>query len=295
MSVVLIVDDAEMDRRLAGRLLQEDPDLQVKYAADGATALAMVDSAEPDVVVTDLQMPELDGLELVTHLRMKHPRVPVILMTAHGSEAIAARALEQGAASYVPKIQLPTKLLETVHDILALARADRTYERLIECSVRSQFEFVLDNDLALIDPLVDLVQQMVSSMGICDAPEQLQVGVALEQALHNAIFHGNLQLSAEELHGPRPQRDAVVEQRRRSPPYSSRRTRVFVVITRDEARLVVRDEGPGYDVARLFPKEGVSQEGRRGLVLIRSFMDEVNFNDAGNEIVMIKRHRTADE
>ena len=74
----------------------------------------------PDVVVTDVQMPEMDGLEFVTAARDLHPDVPVILMTAHGSERCALEALERGAASYVPKSQLVDTLLASVMQVLSL-------------------------------------------------------------------------------------------------------------------------------------------------------------------------------
>src|SRR5262245_45452321 len=226
MTVVLVVDDSEMDRRLAGRLLQEVQNFEVMFAEDGAKALSLIGQSEPDVVVTDLQMPYMTGLELVTNVRFRHPRVPVILMTAHGSEAIAAQALEIGAASYVPKSQLADKLLETVHDILALSRANRTYERLVECSTRSQFEFQLENDPELVKPLVDLVQQMAMSMEVCEPGGELQVGVALEQAILNSIYHGNLELTADQLKQPQSIRQSLIDDRRATSPYATRRTYV---------------------------------------------------------------------
>jgi CheY-like chemotaxis protein len=287
--VVLIVDDSEMDRRLAGRLLQDDPEMEILFAEDGAKALAVVEKSAPDLVVTDLQMPRMDGLELVTNMRIKHPHVPVVLMTAHGSELVAAQALEQGAASYVPKSQLADKLLETVRNVFSLARADRTYKRLIECSTRSHFEFELENEPALISPLVDLVQQMVSSMGLCAATGQLQIAIALEHALQNAIHHGNLELSVHDMRQPRDQRNVLVERRRIMHPYSRRRVHVKVSITRSEARFVVRDEGPGFDVASVSPQGVGDEQGRRGLFLMRTFMDEVTFHGHGNEVVLVKR------
>ena len=57
----------------------------------------------PAVVLTDLQMPGLDGLALVQEIREKYPRLPVILMTAHGSEDVAILALRAGATNYVPE------------------------------------------------------------------------------------------------------------------------------------------------------------------------------------------------
>lgn len=290
MPSVLIVDDSELDRRVAGQLLAEDPELELSFATNGREALDRVGESEPDLVVTDLQMPELDGLELVTHLRMHFPRVAVVLMTAHGSELIATQALERGAASYVPKSQLADKLLETVSDILALARANRTYERLIDCSTRTQFEFQLENDPELIGPLVTLVQQMVAGMRLCDTTGQLQIGVALEQALLNAMLHGNLELSALDLKQPAAMRSALIDRQQHRAPYSERRVVTEARLTRDEVRLVVRDEGHGFDVAKWFPQEGVTQGTRRGLVLMRAFMDDVTFNERGTEVTMVK-HR----
>jgi CheY-like chemotaxis protein len=289
MPKVLIVDDAEMDRRLAGRLLEEDPQIELRFARDGEEALNLIEESPPDVVVTDLQMPKMDGLALVTHLRLHFPHVAVILMTAHGSESTASEALAQGAASYVPKSQLAEMLLDTVQDIAALAQADRTYERLIDCSRSTQFEFDLENDCDLVKPLVALVQQMLNGMALWDATGQLQLGVALEQAVLNAILHGNLELTSAAMREAGANREKLIARRRQELPYADRKVFVHIQVSRKEARLIVRDEGAGFNVSEIFPREGVDQVGRRGLVLMRSFMDTVQFNDRGNEVTLIKR------
>ena len=74
----------------------------------------------PDLIVTDLQMPRMDGLALVEAVRSDHPSVPVVLITAHGSEDIAAKA-RSGAASYVPKRHLAQDLAAVVTHIIAMA------------------------------------------------------------------------------------------------------------------------------------------------------------------------------
>lgn len=169
MPVVLVVDDSQVDQRRVGGLLPKDLDWLVEYANNGREAIEYMELSVPDVVITDMMMPEMDGIELVSRIRVEFPEVPVILITAHGSEQLAVEALEQGATSYVPKDQMSTKLRETVEQVLALARADRTYSRLIECLARTQYEFSLDNDPTLIPPLVDLVQQMLAGMRCCNA------------------------------------------------------------------------------------------------------------------------------
>src|SRR6185437_678005 len=115
---VLVVDDSAVDRHMAGGIVQKIEGWQATFASDGREALELLQQHLPDVVLTDLQMPEMDGLELVQAIHAKHPLVPVILMTAHGSEEIAMQALQNGAASYVPKKSLARDLADTLEGVL---------------------------------------------------------------------------------------------------------------------------------------------------------------------------------
>lgn len=297
MPKILIVDDSEVDRRIVGGLLEKIGGVELQFAKNGREAITCLRQSTPDLVLTDLQMPERDGLELVRAIRLHYAQVPVVLMTAHGSDALAIQALEEGAVGYVAKSQLGARLVESVEEVLALARADRTYERLIGCLRRHVFQFSLDNDPALLDPLVDLVQQILSGIGLCDANRRFRVGAALKAALVNALFRGNLELSVEQLdsardgdlHGPELE---VVDVRRRQSPYRDRRIAVDATISPAEATFVVRDEGPGFDWQATLahaPAESIESGSGRGLVLIRAFIDEVKFNPRGNEITLVVR------
>ncbi len=296
MTRILVVDDSAVDRRLASGLLEGVPNVEIEYAENGLEALEQMKVREPDLVLTDLQMPKFDGLKLVQAMGLHHSAVPVVLMTRQGSEEIAIEALKQGAASYVPKSQLAERLAETITHVLARVDTSRSYERLIECSKKTEFVFELTNDAALIDPLTDLVQQIVVSMGVCTNAERLRMGLALEEALLNAIYHGNLEISGEDLQSARESlmtkgKDIVAERKTKS-PYKDRRVHVHVQILPGEARFVVRDEGGGFDVAQIpeaTDADAIEGEAGRGLVLMRTFMDEVKFNDAGNEVTLIKR------
>ncbi|MFO0896924.1 MAG: response regulator [Pirellulales bacterium] len=297
MTNVLVVDDSAVDRRLAGGLLEKQSSVHVSYATDGNDALRQLDAALPDLVLTDLQMPEMTGLELVDAIVRRYPLLPVVLMTAQGSEQIAVEALHRGAASYVPKASLAESLVPTVMNVLTVSRADDSYDRMMSCLEESRWTFVLENDYTLIGPLVQLFRKTVLGMGLCDETTQLQVGIALEEALLNALYHGNLELTPEDLanlgydlhHAHEPN---TVEQRRRLAPYSQRIIRLEAQISRNEARFVVCDEGPGFDHASLpDPMEALSQDSSRGrgLTHMRLFMDDVTFNAAGNEVTLIKR------
>ena len=199
MSTILIVDDTAVDRHLAGGLLARNPNMEICYAKNGVEALEVIEFRLPDLVVTDLQMPELDGLGLVTAIGKDYPDVPVILMTAHGSENVAAQALANGAASFVPKSDLSSSLLETVMQILVMNETDSRYRKLIACTTKTDFEFDLPNDPSLIEPLIDLVRQVAVSQGFVPQNNRVQMAVALEQAIVNAMVRGNLELSPNEM------------------------------------------------------------------------------------------------
>ena len=302
MTTILVVDDSKVDQRIVGGLLEKNDRLTIAYADNGAEALERMNRVLPDLVVSDLQMPIVDGLELVTLIRTHYPGVPVVLITAHGSEEIAVAALERGAASYVPKSQLADLLLDTVEQVLAMARAERGQTHLLRYLSDTEFNFVLENDPELIAPLVNHVQQILSAVKLCDETGRIQIGVALEEALLNALYHGNLEISSEELQELRSElvdggELDPIEERRTLEPYCNRKIHVYGKITNSQARFVIRDEGPGFDVANVpDPQvlENLEKESGRGLVLIQSFMDEVHFNEQGNELVLIKRRSTAD-
>ena len=163
-------------------------------------------------------MPEMDGLQLVKAVRLRYPHVPVILITGHGSETLAAEALQQGAASYVPKSQIQSLLVESINQVLELSRGEANYRRLIEHTTATEFHFELTNEEELIEPLIILVQQMVAGMDLSDAAGRLQVGVALEHAVLNAMYHGNLELTTPEVRADQARADeegyqSVVRQR----------------------------------------------------------------------------------
>lgn len=297
MRTILVVDDSAVDRRLVGGVLEKESHWKVEYAENGRAALERISEVAAEVVVTDLNMPDLDGLELVKRLRRSHPQVPVILVTAFGSEYLAAEALHRGAANYVPKSQVAQRLVHTVREVLSLLRVRQNYRNLVESMDRTEFSFTLPNDPSLIDPLVDLIQRTLGGMHLCDPASLTQVGVAVREALWNALLHGNLELGTEELQGARSSRTnsrgfTALERRRAESPYCDRKIRVHASIARHEAKFVIRDEGPGFELTAVpnpMSPGAVESPRGRGLSLMRSFMDSVVYNQRGNEVTMTKR------
>jgi two-component system, chemotaxis family, protein-glutamate methylesterase/glutaminase len=103
---IMLVDDSAVIRRLLSDVLSVDPTLEVAdTAADGRIALAKLAAVNPDLVILDVEMPEMDGLETLTEIRKRSPRLPVIMfssLTERGA-AVTLEALALGANDYVAK------------------------------------------------------------------------------------------------------------------------------------------------------------------------------------------------
>ena len=292
MPTVLVVDDSAVDRRLVSGLLKKLGDLRIQFATNGEEALASMHRNAPDLVVSDLVMPHMDGLALVSAVRSTFPGVPVILMTAKGSEETVVEALKHGAASYVPKRSLGEVLAETVRNVLSSASKQRSHTKLMSCIEKVEYTVVLDNDTALVDPLVDYLQDGISQMQLCDRVDCTRVAVALREALLNAMYHGNLEVGSELREKGLREYHALAQERSAQVPYRDRRIVVHTQLSPDEVVVIVRDEGKGFDPSELpdpTDPANIDKLSGRGLLLMKTLMDEVAYNDLGNAVTLVKR------
>ena len=196
-TTLLVVDDSEFEHQVIARLLKSMKGLRLIFASGGLQALETVRRESPHLILTDLIMPDMDGLELVQEVRTNFPSIPLILMTAFGSEEAAMRALRAGAANYLPKKDLARDLTETIQKVLRVSVTDRHRRQLLRYLACRESTFQLGNDPSLITALIALIQEEIDGLGLFDRMGQIRVGVALQEALTNALFHGNLEVSSE--------------------------------------------------------------------------------------------------
>ena len=118
------------------------------------------------------------------------------------------------------------------------------------------------------------------------------MGTALDESLLNAMLHGNLEVDSalRELDRGRAYREMIRDRRQRE-PYTDRRVRIGLRIGKEEIRIVITDEGPGFDPNEIPDPTlpgNMERASGRGLLLINTFMDQVVHNHQGNEITMVK-------
>ena len=294
MAKILVVDDSGVDRTIAGAFV-EKMGASVLFAENGKIALDVMQNDEPDAVLTDLQMPEMDGLDLVKNLRRIYPGTPVILMTAYGSEEIAVNALQAGAVSYVAKKNLKQDLAEAVESVLATVAARDERQKLQNVFSSQVSTFELGYEEGSQAALINHLQEDLKRISFGDPGDIMHVGMALTEALANAIDHGNLELDSTLREETNSSYRELGARRSQEPPYANRRVKVIAYLSSVEIKLVIQDQGPGFDPSKLpdpTDPENLLKASGRGIMLIKTFMDEVTFSPKGNEITMIKRRRT---
>lgn len=120
---VLVVDDHPIVRAGLRRLLAEESDIDLREASAGREALAAVREQPPDLVVLDLNMPGIGGLEVIARLKAEHAALRILVLTMHDDAIHVTRALQAGAAGYVSKNASPDQILDAIRRVAA----GRTY------------------------------------------------------------------------------------------------------------------------------------------------------------------------
>ena len=101
LKILLVDDEEEFVTTLAERL--ELRGLQARAALNGEAALQMIEADTPEIVILDVLMPGLGGLEVLRRIKAQHPKIPVILLTGRGSEKEGIKGMELGAFDYLMK------------------------------------------------------------------------------------------------------------------------------------------------------------------------------------------------
>jgi len=149
---ILVVDDSEGTRNLCSKILEKEG-YAVQTAGNGEEALKLVGENSFDLVVTDLMMPVMDGMELLEQVKKSNPRIPVIIITAYASVATAVEAIKKGAYDYVPKPFNPGELQVTVEK--ALERLQLVEENIkLKEQLKDKYHF--ENIIGNSGPMQDI-------------------------------------------------------------------------------------------------------------------------------------------
>ncbi len=293
MPRVLVVDDSATQRSLMKAVLIEHVD-ELHTADNGGEAIKKLTEGDVDLVVTDMQMPEKNGLELIREMRVRWPMVPAVLVTAFGNEDLAANALGFGAASYIAKEHVSVQLSETVRRILRFTSANTDALLLKGSLTRSRFEFAIDCSFDRLIPLVALQIRMLTAMNVLHTSDRVRIAEAIHHLLFHCILHGNLRQPLRPDPFSLEEAESIfkaLQQDENSRDDTLRCLTVHTEVSDHSVRFWVAHEGDG-PTLRHTPLPGTpesfSDERGRVMMLLTSVMDEVFIDPVSGDFRLVK-------
>ena len=272
---ILVVDDDRAIRHVLAELLK-DAGHTVDQAGDGRTAIACLDARAYDIVLLDIGLPDVSGLDVLAHARATARPPIVIMMTADDTPETLLAAARRQAFRYLRKPFAPSAIVEVVAD--AVERAEVAKLSIEVVSARPEWvELVAPCVLEMTDRIEQFVMQLDTDLA---EPVRESVAQAFRELMNNAIeWGGKLD----------PQR------------------KVRISCVRGKRMLLYRiaDPGEGFDVDKLrhaaisnpaddpiqhaiVREEQGIRPGGLGLMMTRSLVDEVIYNERRNEVMLIK-------
>jgi anti-sigma regulatory factor (Ser/Thr protein kinase)/CheY-like chemotaxis protein len=222
--------------------------------------------------------------------RQRSANVPCVVLTGESPWISGERALRADANGMLPWTDVESDLIPALQAILG-APAAASPDAAV--SNREVLTFTIENNPELLPVIVSSVRQRIVSWPFQDSIELERVTVALSEALDNALYHGNLDLSSDLRQGSGQAWREESRARRTTLPYRDRRIRFQAIFDIRGAEFIIRDEGIGFDPAVLSDctqMQNLERCSGRGLFLMKMYMDEMRFNATGNEITL-QKHR----
>lgn len=292
MLEILVVDDSEFDCAIVKKVFRALGNWHAEYVSSGKEALARMKEQEFDLLLTDLNMPKMNGLELLRNAKELNPTIPIVVMSAKGSEEAAVQALRLGATNYVIKKNMIHDLPGIVESVMRSSRSTRIETAILENLQQTTFQFVIPCDRELVQGAVSYLQMIAEKFGKLPDAERIRLGICLEESLLNALIHGNLEVSSDLREGDADAYEKLIELRLRQRPYRERTIEIQATFSPEQIAFAIRDEGPGFNVAAVpdpTTPENLCKPSGRGLMLMRIFMDSVQHNATGNQITLVKK------
>ena len=288
---ILIVEDDNSSRMYLENLIELNG-YDYKSASNGMEGLNIFDTFNPDIVITDIQMPVMDGLEMLETIRSKKSETIIIITTAYGSENYAIQALHLGANNYLKKPVAGYDLLPLLkkYEKIKFGKNIDNYKQGKVLSKRFKIEF--KTSIKNIPNIVDNI--LNQSSGPYEENERINVELGLVELITNALEHGNLEISAQEkINALNENRlEELYFEKENKPELSSRKLTVTFTMDTESCEWIIEDQGNGFDWKNIkdpTKDDNILELSGRGIFISGFLFDELEYSGRGN-IVRAKRY-----
>ncbi|PIE86359.1 MAG: hypothetical protein CSA05_00900 [Bacteroidia bacterium] len=264
---------------------------ECKTAENGKEGMRLYKEFSPDIILSDIQMPIMNGLEMLEEIRKERSNVIIVMLTAFGSEEYAVQSFLKGANNYLKKPFYPKDILHLLkryeHEI-STQKKEEEYPGLV---LRKEVSFRFESKIELIPQIIkQLVDEILDKFSDTLLTE---IKIGLSELLTNAIEHGNLEISSQEKTEALDENrlNELYKQRQKEPKFSARFVSVDLKLDTKSAEWIIADEGKGFNFTSIpDPTRGRNVLGLngRGIFISRFQFNELEYMGQGN-IVRAKK------
>ena len=292
MKILIVEDDPASRGALRETVASEGH--EVVTASDGDAGLAAFDELGPDLVLADVRMPKMGGLELLAAIRERSADAIVVMITGYGCEEYAAKALRLRASNYLSKPVRRADLLRLLAKYAGIAKSRAAADKVPAMIVRHELTITFGNHLELIPSVADHLATLAPNA--LDEEAQQDVRLGLNELLINAVEHGNLGITYEEKTAAMERGSDVLtalrDARLTDAVMGKRRVSVDFGLGEHVCEWVISDEGDGFDwraVPDPLDEDNLLKPLGRGMFLCRFLFDEMEYEGPGNIVRVRKR------
>ncbi|HOS84947.1 MAG TPA: response regulator [Bacteroidales bacterium] len=283
---VLIVEDDAVSRELLRVIIQKEG-YEFRTADDGMAGFEIFNEFIPDIVVTDIRMPRLDGIELLKKIRMVARDVIVIIVTAHGNENIALEALHLGANNYLKKPINLEELKILLSRYFSLYKTKTVRKDITALVTTQNIDLVVDSDLDLIPSVAEYLVNQVRH--IYSSTDLISVELGLSELLLNAIEHGSFNITGDEKEEALKNNTLVDLYNQRKEDESCKSKKISIQFNRNKSycEWIISDEGNGFDYTYMpspFTDRLVTNLHGRGVFISKLQFDSIEYIGKGNSV-----------
>ncbi len=262
-------------------------------AENGEQGLELFEKEKPQLIISDIQMPEMDGIEMLQKVRMMRSEVIFIVMTFFDSEEWAIKALNAGANNYLKKPIRKDTLLHLIKKYYTIAKSRTASKDVNNMIISKNFEMQFKSSIEIVPTVVEYLIKESGIQNYILNTSGIELG--LNEIITNSVEHGNLGISYEEKSNALSEGtyEKLYVERLTNPEFAEKTVTVKFIFDEEKFEWEIIDEGNGFnwkivpDPIKESNKEGFHG---RGIFLTRFQFDEMEYNKKGN-IVKLKKYK----
>jgi YesN/AraC family two-component response regulator len=287
---VLVVEDDYSSRELL-KICIEKEGYQCQTANDGVDGFNLFKKFNPDLIISDVRMPNMTGIELLESIRKISKDVIIVFITGHGNEELALQALQLGANNYIKKPVDISEIKTLTNRYYDVIKSKAIQSNIVDLIKHREMEIEIESDMNLVQSLANYLSEKTGNY--FDSKERMRIELGINELLINAIEHGNWDISYEE------KNQALLDDRisdlyktkREDPINIDKKVLVKFKLSEKFCEWIITDEGKGFDWKTVYNPidTKLSRMNGRGILLSKLQFDELEYIGKGN-VVRLKKY-----